>query len=68
MKSLRPELTNLDMLDWFEKDERHDCGSCGARTAVTLPDAPASFCLSCGAITVDGCRIDPSAERPPRAA
>jgi hypothetical protein len=61
MKSPRTELRNLDMLDWFDEDERHGCESCGVRAAVTCPGAPASFCLACGAITVDGRRINPAA-------
>lgn len=61
MKSPQPELTNLDMLHWFEEDERQGCDACGMRAAVTCPGAPASFCLACGAITVDGRRINPAA-------
>jgi hypothetical protein len=68
MKSLRPELTNLDMLEWFAESERQDCGACGGRAAVTLADTPASFCLACGAITLDGVRVDPGAELAGRAA
>jgi hypothetical protein len=34
------------------------CGSCGERASVTVQDALASVCLACGAITLDGIRID----------
>jgi hypothetical protein len=50
--------TNVDMLAWFSEDERHVCGSCGERACVTLPDALASFCLACGAVSINGVRID----------
>jgi hypothetical protein len=50
--------TNLDMLAWFDEHERAECGACGARACVSLPDAEASFCLACGAITLDGIRLD----------
>jgi len=46
------------MLAWFSEDERHVCGSCGEKTSVSLPGALALFCLACGAISVDGMRID----------
>jgi hypothetical protein len=46
------------MLGWFSEDERAECGSCGQRACVSLPKVVASFCLSCGAIVVDGRRID----------
>lgn len=51
-------LSNLDMLAWFREDERSLCKSCGQRAAVTLPEVETSFCLGCGAVTVDGVRID----------
>jgi hypothetical protein len=50
--------TNIDMLSWFAEEERDACGSCGERASVTVQDALASFCLACGAITLDGIRID----------
>ena len=49
---------NVDFLAWFSEDERQICESCGERSAVSVPDAVASFCLSCGAVTIDGVRID----------
>ena len=49
--------TNEDMLAWFSEEERHVCGACGEKACVSLPRAIASFCLGCGAITVDGERI-----------
>ena len=51
-------MSNADMLDWFPEDERGECGSCGERSCVSLPRVVASFCLNCGAITLDGRRID----------
>lgn len=50
--------TNLDMLAWFSEDERSTCAACGMQARVSLSDALASFCLACGAITLDGIRID----------
>jgi len=50
--------SNVDMLAWFSEDERNVCGSCGQRASVSFPDALASFCLACGAISVDGVPID----------
>jgi hypothetical protein len=54
--------TNRDLLPWFSEEERTACASCREDSCVTLPDATASFCLACGAITVDGTRIDPVRE------
>jgi hypothetical protein len=51
-------LSNADLLALFAEDERNVCGSCAQRTCVSLPDALASFCLGCGAITIYGRRID----------
>lgn len=50
--------TNRDLLEWFSAEERHECGQCGERAVVSLPDALASFCLVCGLIWVDGVQID----------
>ena len=47
-----------DMLGWFTEEERNECGSCGEHACVSLEGALASFCLACGAVTVDGVRID----------
>jgi hypothetical protein len=55
----QPEpLDNVDLLAWFSEDERHVCESCGDRSAVSVPDALASFCLRCGAVTIEGVRPD----------
>ena len=55
----RPSVSgNVDLLTWFSEEERHVCGSCGERSAVGLPEAVASFCLHCGAVAIDGVRID----------
>jgi len=52
------ERPTVDLLAWFSDDEREDCATCGERTCVTLPDALASFCLACGAITIDGVGLE----------
>jgi hypothetical protein len=54
---LRPT-SNLDMLAWFREEERDVCVACGENACVSLPNAIASFCLACTAITLDGVRID----------
>src|SRR5581483_4333166 len=41
--------TNLDLLGWFDE---------GERACVSLPEAKAAFCLACGAVHIDGVRID----------
>ena len=46
------------MLAWFTEDETDVCESCREHACVTLPDAQASFCLACGAVTVDTVRGD----------
>jgi hypothetical protein len=51
-------MTNRDLLAWFAEDERGDCSACGERACVSFPEAAASFCLACGAITIDGVRMD----------
>lgn len=51
-------LSNRDLLEWFPDEERHVCGRCGEKACVSLPDASSSFCLACGAITVDGVHLD----------
>ena len=50
--------SNVDLLAWFSEKERNVCGSCGERACVSPRDALASFCLACGAVFVDGVRID----------
>jgi riboflavin synthase alpha subunit len=55
----RPLLSgNVDLLTWFSEEEREMCENCRERSAVSLPAALASFCLRCGAITIDGVRVD----------
>ena len=49
---------NIDLLAWFSEDERQVCETCRERTAVSVPEALASFCLSCGAVAIDGVPID----------
>ena len=46
------------MLGWFSDDEREDCAACGEHARVSLEGALASFCLHCGAVMIDGKRID----------
>jgi hypothetical protein len=53
---------NSDLLTWFDEDERQVCAACGERASVTLPRVLASFCLRCGAVTIDGVRVE--VERP----
>jgi hypothetical protein len=59
--------TNRDLLAWFSEDERSECGECGEKACVSLPDVLARFCLLCGAITVDGVRIDVGGRAPAEA-
>jgi hypothetical protein len=55
----QPEpLDNVDLLAWFSEDERQMCEGCGEPSAVSIPDAVALFCLRCGAVTVEGVRLD----------
>jgi hypothetical protein len=49
---------NSDLLGWFSEEERQECVHCGEKARVGLPDALATFCLACGAITVDDVRVD----------
>lgn len=50
---------NLDLLEWFDEEEREDCPACGERARVGVPDAPLfRVCLGCAAIWVDGERLD----------
>jgi hypothetical protein len=51
-------MSNSDLLEWFDDEERTACSVCSERACVTLPDADASFCLACGAIHIDGVRLD----------
>jgi len=55
--------TNVDLLAWFSEGEREKCSTCGEQACVTLPDIAASFCLACGAVTIDGVCIEVSAVR-----
>ncbi len=57
-RPVREPVSNTDMLSWFTDEERHVCGSCGEKACVSLPGAVASFCLGCGAVTIEGVRID----------
>jgi hypothetical protein len=52
------------MLAWFTDDERETCRACGELSCVTLTQAVASFCLGCGAITIEGRRIDVDRQLP----
>ena len=50
--------SNLDVLAWFSEDERHACESCGTKACVSIDEATASFCLACGAVSINGVQID----------
>jgi hypothetical protein len=50
--------SNLDLLAWFDEDERSLCAHCGEHTSVGLPDVATSFCLGCGAVSIGGERLD----------
>jgi hypothetical protein len=54
----------VDFLAWFSEDERQGCKSCSERSVVSVPEAVASFCLSCGAVTIDGVRLDVDGQLP----
>ena len=56
--AVRETPTNTDMLAWFPESERHRCSACGEWACVSLPEALASFCLFCDAITIEGERSD----------
>jgi hypothetical protein len=51
-------VVNTDLLAWFTEEERQMCGACGQRARVTVDGALTSFCLSCGAVWLEGERID----------
>jgi hypothetical protein len=55
---MRRTSTNEDLLAWFGDEERDVCNVCGKKACVGFPNVPASFCLACDAITVDGVRVD----------
>jgi hypothetical protein len=55
---------NVDFLAWFSEDERQVCEACGEPSAVSVPEAVALFCLSCGAVTIDGERLDVDGQLP----
>jgi hypothetical protein len=57
-------MSNLDLLEPFEADERSECPACGERASVTLPETAASFCFACGAVTVGGMRLDVARQIP----
>jgi len=51
-------MSNSDLLEWFDDDERKVCSVCHEQACVSLAEAAASFCLACGAIHIDGVRLD----------
>jgi len=51
-------VVNTDLLHWFDEDETSQCPACRARACVTAPKALAAFCLHCGAVWIDGERLD----------
>lgn len=52
------EGTDVDLLAWFAEDERQRCPLCGRHACVGLPEARAGFCPACGAVAIDGLRIE----------
>ena len=50
--------SNVDLLGWFTAEERHQCANCHATALVSVPEALASFCLACGAVWLEGERLD----------
>jgi hypothetical protein len=53
-----PPPSNVELLAWFPEKERDECVACGKNTCVTLPEAAATFCLACGAVILNGVRVD----------
>jgi hypothetical protein len=53
-----PPPSNLDMLGWFGEEDLSVCDACGERACVTAVPSRALFCLGCGAIWIEGVRID----------
>ena len=52
-------MANLDLLEWFDEDERELCPACGKRSMVGVDEAPdLGVCLGCAAVWVAGARID----------
>ena len=52
-------MANIDLLEWFDEDEREQCPACRARALVGVEDAPRfRVCLTCAAVWVAGERID----------
>jgi Zn-finger nucleic acid-binding protein len=52
-------VANLDLLEWFDDEEREDCPACGVRTLVGARRAPLlRVCLSCAGVWVGGVRVD----------
>jgi len=50
--------SNIGTLAWFIEGERHVCGSCDMKACVSLSEATSSFCLACGAVSIEGVRVD----------
>jgi hypothetical protein len=57
-------VSNLDLLEPFDEDERAECPSCRQKACVSLPETAACFCLACGAVTIGGLRLDVGREIP----
>jgi hypothetical protein len=52
-------MSNLDLLEAFESDEREQCPVCEHDALVGVADAPLfRVCLSCAAVWVAGVRMD----------
>jgi hypothetical protein len=57
-------MSNIDLLEPFDEDERAECPSCGQKACVSLPETPACFCFGCGAVTIGGLRLDVARQIP----
>jgi hypothetical protein len=52
-------VANLDLLEWFDEDEREQCAACDELAVVGVEKAPLfRVCLNCAAAWVEGERID----------
>lgn len=50
--------SNIDLLAWFDEEEREECAHCGERAAVGFREIETIFCLACGAVWLRGKRLD----------
>lgn len=58
-------MTNIDLLDAFDPDEREQCPACEQQTLVGVADAPLfRVCLNCAAVWFEGLRKDDGHQLP----